>query len=134
MSPPREEEREVEGLREVLERAVAHGLDGPLAVAVGGRDHHGNGVMRACLHLSQEGEPVAVAEAQVEQNAGDGVLSERVARFGEARRGDGRVPLRANRLHERLADALLVFDDEDCAHVSPCGKDSSKTLVAPSRT
>jgi hypothetical protein len=55
-----EQQREVERLGEVVEGAVAHRLDGALAVAVGGSDDDGNVAVRAGPELAQQCEAVAV--------------------------------------------------------------------------
>ena len=66
-----EQEGQVEGLGDVVEGAVAHRLDGAIAVAVGGRHDHRDLAVLAAAQLAEQVEPVAVAQADVEEDAVD---------------------------------------------------------------
>ena len=85
-----EERREIERLGQVVEGAVAHGADGALAVAVRRRHDDRHVALRAGADLAQELEPVAVAQADVEQHAVGRARGQLAARLGEAGRGRAR--------------------------------------------
>src|SRR5207244_851105 len=109
-----EEEREVEGLGEVVEGAVAHRLDGALAVAIGGGDDHRHLAMDTGAQLAQEVEAVAVAQPDVEQHAVDGLLREQLARLLEPAGGYRKITELLDGTLEALADAPLVLHDQHC--------------------
>jgi hypothetical protein len=107
-----EQRREVERLGQIVEGAVAHGADGALRVAVRGRDDHRHVLLLPGADLAQELEPVAVAQADVEQDAVGRARGQLAARLGEAgrrRRGEAE-PL--DRADEPFTHAGLVLDDE----------------------
>ncbi len=137
-----EEDGEIEGLGQVVEGAVAHGLDGAVAVAVGGGDDDRDLAERAFAELAQELEAAPVAEADVEEDAVDRLAPEERAGLAEAGRGEGAVAQPLDGRGQALADAALVLDDEDRAHAEPSavaarrtrGKTSSKQVVRARRS
>ena len=113
-----EEDRQVERLGDVLERARLHRMNGALAVAVRGRHDDGRLPVETGAHLAEQIQAVAVLEAHIEQDAVELLAPERGARLREAGRGDRPVPFGRNRPHQALAHAGLVVHDEHRGHRS----------------
>ncbi len=78
--------------------------------------------MLAAAQLAEQVEPVAVAEADVEEDAVDGLGGDDAAGLGEAGRGEGAVAEPLDGGAQALADAALVVDDEDGAHARTSGR------------
>ena len=95
---------------------VVHGADGEavhgdLDVGDGG-DHHDRGVGQARADLSQQLEAVHLRHAQVAQHERDGVLLELLERLDAVRRLDALKAVVSHQVHQHLAQARLVVDDE----------------------
>ena len=130
-----EQQREIERLGEVVERAVAHRLDGALAVPIRGGHDDGDVAVPARPQLAEQLEAVAVAQAEVEQHAVDRLRGDEPARFAETRRGHRTMAELGHRASEALAHARLVLDDENGDHATSRsrGSDSAKQVTSPVR-
>ncbi len=129
----RQELLQVERLGEVVERAVPHRRDGPLAVAVSGRDDDRHVAHRPLADLAQEIEAAPVSQAKIEEDAVDRPGLERLPRLGQARRGDSLLSEATDGRDQTFSNPRLVFDDQNRAHVRAFPSDSSNRVASPSR-
>ena len=125
----------LEGLRDVVEGAEAHRLDGALDRGVGRHDHD-DGVGIAPQDVAQHVEARPVGQHQVEQDDVVGLGLEQGHGLGGGRRRGDLVALPRQQGAEDVADDLLVVDDEDPHEGDPAGTSGSSTRASappPSR-
>ena len=129
-----EQEGQVEGLGDVVEGAVAHRLDGAIAVAVGGRHDHRDLAVLARRAARGAG------RARRRRAGGCRAGCSRRARRATRRRASARprggqraVPEALDGGGEALADPALVVDDEHRAHGRASGRVAGAAASRPRR-
>ena len=102
----------LEGLGDVVERPLAHGLDRALDRRVRGHDHDDR-VRVPAADLAQDLEAGTVGKHEVEEDDVEGIGLEELERLRRVRRGRDVPGLPLEEALEHVADDLLVVHDED---------------------
>ena len=115
---PRDQFLQRERLHQIIVGAAAQALHAIVQAAARGQHQHRNRIV-ALPDLAQQREPVAVGQAEVEDQGGIERRAEHGARFLDRRQHVGLIAGRPQALCQQLGELLIVFDDQQPHHGHP---------------